>query len=523
MKKFLLLAAAALLAGSATAADWYVPGVNGDWNFNANTKMTETPAGSGIYQSKEFATLTGNFQISQANYANQKSTANKAMEYDTEYTLSAGGYQMDMGMKEPGEGAVIIYDSNKNTIKVTRKAAAVIVYDYYIKGSIFGDGWANHKMTKEGEGVYSYTADAVAGEFGCFDAKEGTTTQVNWIGAASSANIVIGTPLAVNIGGGSNIKLSTAGSYKFTLNVNDKTITVTSTAPVYPENLYIIGTVNNADWAPNNGVKMDNEGDGIYTVETELGDSMSSGFGYFSFTTALADNWENMGTRYGASANDFAVALEEEIAIEPGSNSYKLASGKYSFTVNLEDKTLYVEKVEVEPVAPTTISGTSDAQGSLVYNAETDTLEADLTTNEDTVTVTLAIPEGFDNWFVINLPSGGAEPLATRAAEDWITAEQAASNGYPGEFTNTVTVKATADGAKYSYGICPAKDNKILMSAMYFLDITATQETVSGVEGITVEGAEAVYFNVNGTRVANPENGLYIKVVNGKASKVIVK
>ncbi|MCM1153508.1 MAG: hypothetical protein NC328_07640 [Muribaculum sp.] len=45
----------------------------------------------------------------------------------------------------------------------------------------------------------------------------------------------------------------------------------------------------------------------------------------------------------------------------------------------------------------------------------------------------------------------------------------------------------------------------------------------SGVEGIAVEEGEAVYYNVNGVRVANPENGLYIKVINGKASKVVVK
>ncbi len=34
---------------------------------------------------------------------------------------------------------------------------------------------------------------------------------------------------------------------------------------------------------------------------------------------------------------------------------------------------------------------------------------------------------------------------------------------------------------------------------------------------------EAVYYNLNGVRVANPANGLYIKVQGGKASKVLVK
>lgn len=36
-----------------------------------------------------------------------------------------------------------------------------------------------------------------------------------------------------------------------------------------------------------------------------------------------------------------------------------------------------------------------------------------------------------------------------------------------------------------------------------------------------VEGGEAVYFNLQGRRVANPEKGMYIRVVNGKAVKVV--
>lgn len=47
----------------------------------------------------------------------------------------------------------------------------------------------------------------------------------------------------------------------------------------------------------------------------------------------------------------------------------------------------------------------------------------------------------------------------------------------------------------------------------------------SGIEGIEVDGSNspAEYFNLNGVRVANPENGLYIKRQGGKATKVLVK
>ena len=46
----------------------------------------------------------------------------------------------------------------------------------------------------------------------------------------------------------------------------------------------------------------------------------------------------------------------------------------------------------------------------------------------------------------------------------------------------------------------------------------------SGIEGVEVEeNAPAVYYNLQGVQVANPEAGIYIKVQGGKASKVLVR
>lgn len=61
----------------------------------------------------------------------------------------------------------------------------------------------------------------------------------------------------------------------------------------------------------------------------------------------------------------------------------------------------------------------------------------------------------------------------------------------------------------------------------FVVDLTAMTVTVSdasGVEGIEAEeNASAVYYNLQGVKVANPENGIYIKVQGNKASKVLVK
>ena len=44
----------------------------------------------------------------------------------------------------------------------------------------------------------------------------------------------------------------------------------------------------------------------------------------------------------------------------------------------------------------------------------------------------------------------------------------------------------------------------------------------TGVEGVEAEEGEAVYYNLYGMKVENPEKGVYVKVSNGKAVKVIL-
>lgn len=50
---------------------------------------------------------------------------------------------------------------------------------------------------------------------------------------------------------------------------------------------------------------------------------------------------------------------------------------------------------------------------------------------------------------------------------------------------------------------------------------SVAEETPTGVEGILTEDGNAEFFNLNGVKVSNPENGIYIMVKDGKALKVI--
>ena len=46
--------------------------------------------------------------------------------------------------------------------------------------------------------------------------------------------------------------------------------------------------------------------------------------------------------------------------------------------------------------------------------------------------------------------------------------------------------------------------------------------TTTGIENVAVETDEAVYYNLQGVRVANPESGVYVRVQGGKATKVVL-
>lgn len=104
-----------------------------------------------------------------------------------------------------------------------------------------------------------------------------------------------------------------------------------------------------------------------------------------------------------------------------------------------------------------------------------------------------------------------------------------------GKWSNSYTTEGTIELGK-EYPISAPKDPANNMSpangpwtnpTFTIVDngdagIVLTVTTEAGVEAIEAEAAEgeAVYYNLYGQRVAEPENGLYIRVQGGKATKV---
>lgn len=83
----------------------------------------------------------------------------------------------------------------------------------------------------------------------------------------------------------------------------------------------------------------------------------------------------------------------------------------------------------------------------------------------------------------------------------------------------------TADISKVASGSdIYATISKNGASHTFYFTINKTTEgwgVSTGVEAIHTEDGEAVYYNLQGVRVDNPDRGIYVKVVNGKAVKVL--
>ena len=115
--------------------------------------------------------------------------------------------------------------------------------------------------------------------------------------------------------------------------------------------------------------------------------------------------------------------------------------------------------------------------------------------------------------FTVSVPEGytltGIAFNGTNLGTSWTysNGNLSGSTWTPSSSTNTVTIGKNANGNN------PA----ITTMTVYYSD-------GNGVESIvTIDDSEAVYYNLQGVKVANPEKGIYVKVSNGKASKVLVK
>ena len=262
------------------------------FNFDAATKTYDLS-----YSGQALNLTAENFDVT--------TEGQSAMVVKNVENLGYGNYRVAIGVTGPDFKNYDLYTINVTRNPLTGKA--------YVMGTVNGNTWAanvGYEMTAGENKVYTARITTTGSADG-YDYFSFTTQLANdadgWDGikgfrtGAESADLLIddsnlGTALSLTDWGIYNSFKIAAGEWDLTLDLNNKTLTVSKVFNPITGKVYILGEVNGNAWAPNVGYEMSTEDEKVYTAEVTTAGNKS--FYYFSFTTQLAENNDQGGWNY---------------------------------------------------------------------------------------------------------------------------------------------------------------------------------------------------------------------------------
>lgn len=354
MKKIYFFLASVLMAfcANAAATQLYLIGdpVEGGWSYQKGIEMTSTgEAGvftlSVSFDGTKWFGFTENIGTSwdATNGARYGATSKDATPVEGENAML---FPSENAWKLPaGEYTFTV---NTNTKKfILGGAIDDKMGDLYLRGML--NDWLNegldatYKFSTADEKIYTLNVAALgAGEV----FKIGTA---DWGYSFSSGDIAmtVGTPYSYE---GMNEDMAMAdnvANVTITLNLNDKTITVSGQASVTsPASLYLIGDVKDNHWIPSTPVEMTKNGNVFTLTKVEIETAFDNEYGFFSFCTAKgadAEDWA-VGDRYGASVLDEEISVGVPAAFVRGENAWKVRPAVYNVTVDFDTKQVTLTK-----------------------------------------------------------------------------------------------------------------------------------------------------------------------------------
>ena len=201
----------------------------------------------------------------------------------------------------------------------------------------------------------------------------------------------------------------------------------------------------------------------------------------------------------------------------------------YDFTVSNSGGTDVPGPSEDDPAFPESfVITTFPEEGLEVWQGEDQevyTIGISGEISEPTFTVLIDVPEGWDGFISIPyaddlvIGESGFDPRKTRAIEYyWEDIEEVLSWGAikGNRFTFTPNGEEQ-DAAVYLY-----KGELVEMNNWISFETMVSVKEGSGVNGVSA-AEKATYYDLQGNRVAKPAKGMFVKVVDGKATKVVLK
>lgn len=416
----------------------------------------------------------------------------------------------------------IDYNVATNEIKITLVSGDTPIdptpgeTTFYLVGG-FSDWVANedYAFSDDGDGIYTLSLPSLSGEFKIFD---GDWESINLGGDAqgadvTSVNAVIGTNTlyagsSVNLVAGAGwtnvvLTLNYEGGNYATLEIEADVPTIDPDATV----IYIVGTGDGLTWTlPGKAFTGEN---GIVTFDIN---NVSS----FKMAPVMTTNWDEYnaaalfttekftdevypnGQTLSVATNENAAALNQELPW----------AGDYTFTLDLNNKTL-------KAVAKTT----QKTEGLEIY------IRGDFTGENWAANPTWKFKYNEANKNYTFECKGDTKIEANQEFKFADATWGSVNYGYSSAITPTEegeTIELASPGNNMSFttdfeGTITIKFENNKPMATFVLDLGGT----NGVSGIEAENGSVEYYNLQGVRVANPERGIFIRVENGKASKVV--
>lgn len=278
---------------------------------------------------------------------------------------------------------------------------------------------------------------------------------------------------------------------------------------------------------------------GYVTAIDEISTSYGNATYYISDDTSGSNKLE-VFRGYGLNGNKFTSESELEIgALVTVSGDLVNYNGTYEFTTGSKI-TSYVGpdgSTTPTPSEPTGESVTFDFTDPANFNLDaaggTEINLSGVTLTNGVVTMDIYSNDGAstparlfcstagawtfrfykDTGFTVSVPEGYTLTSivfnGTNLGTDWSYSNGSLSGSTwtPSSSVNAVTISKTATG----------NNPTVKTMTVYYSDD-------NGVESIfSTDDSDAVYYNLQGVKVANPDRGIYVKVSNGKATKVLVK
>lgn len=383
---------------------------------------------------------------------------------------------------------------------------------YALHGQITGDpNWASSELT-EADGKWVWTGKIVAGDFG-IKKMDADFNQIGWINAATENDINISAEGTYNASenGAGNWKSTLEGNYTLTFDPAAQTLTLAK----YEGDVSVVksyalkGTITGTEeWV---SIPMTEGEDGTWSW---TGDVKAGSFGVQYLENGIQQKWY-------ASANE-AAAIDA-----PG--DYNATENGKNWTLNLEGKMTFIYN-------PTTLVLTvTGGSQSPVGTPEKVYLVGNFGDTHWDTTAPVEMTKDGDKFSVeAELKAAGTDTedgyfsFVTAKGASWDDVN--GSDRYGAKTKDeAITVSTDVEYEKFAAGVNASAANSWTLKAgkyVFTIDfekgvVRVEPKTSTGVENISVAGeAAAEYYNLQGVRVANPANGVFIRIANGKAVKV---